>query len=93
MTTVTRALNSVGKKCFVDYYNDFKVCSDKNALAQKLFAQNSSASSLSAQITRINYAQWIFQNSCEKEALEIILSSRRLDAETMMKARQIYRSL
>lgn len=89
MTTVSRALNSIGKKCFVDYYYQFKDCDNKQDLAQKLLNDNSNASSLSAQITRINYAQWIFENSLEKEALDIIIHSSRLDTQTIKRAKQI----
>lgn len=40
MTTVERALNSIGKKCLIDYYEDFRSCIDKNALTQKLHAND-----------------------------------------------------
>ena len=92
MTTVTRALNSIGKKCFIDYYEQFKSCVHQQELAQKLLDDNASASSLSAQITRIHYAQWIFENSLENEALDIIIHSKRLDAQTIQKAKQILES-
>lgn len=59
MTTVERALNSIGKKCFIDYYEDFRCCTDKNALTQKILANNKNTTSPSAQMTRINYAQWM----------------------------------
>ena len=62
MTTVERALNSIGKKCFIDYYEDFKNCNDKEVLARKLLTKNRNATSITAQLTRINYAQWIFDN-------------------------------
>ena len=89
MTTVTRALNSIGKQCFVKYYYQFRDCTDKNYLAQTLLKDNSSASSLSAQMTRINYAKWIFENSLEKEALDIIIQSTRLDSQIIQSAKQI----
>ena len=90
MTNVIRALNSIGKKCFVDYYYQFKECVNKHDLAQKLLKDNSSASSFSAQLTRINYAQWIFDNSQENEALKIIIESKRLGHETILQAQRIY---
>ncbi|PNT92249.1 hypothetical protein [Clostridium thermosuccinogenes] len=93
MTTIERALNSIGKKCFVDYYEDFRSCTDKDALARKLLANNKNATSLSAQMTRINYAQWIFENKKEKEALDIIIRSNRLDDITIKKAREYLDSL
>ncbi len=93
MTTVERALNLIGKKCFVDYFYEFKGCADKHALANQLLANNISATSLTAQMTRVNYAEWIFDNRMEKEALEIIINSKRLDEFTRMQARKIYQTL
>ena len=93
MTTVERALNSIGKKCFIDYYEDFRSCTDKNALTQKILANNKNTTSPSAQMTRINYAQWIFDNNKEKEALSMIINSNRLDDVTKKKAREYFNSL
>lgn len=90
MTTVERALNSIGKKCFIDYYEDFKNCNDKEVLARKLLTKNRNATSITAQMTRINYAQWIFDNHKEKEALSIIIYSNRLDDVTKRKAKEHY---
>lgn len=89
MTDIIRALNSIGKKCFVDYFWDFKNCNDKQMLAEKLLNDNSHAFSLSAQITRINYAIWIFDNKLEKEALELIIESKRINKATLEKAKAI----
>ena len=93
MTTVKRALNSVGKKCFIDYYEDFRSCTDKNALTEKLLANNKNSTSPPAQMTRINYAQWIFDNNKEKEALSIIIISNRLDDVTRKKAKEYFDNL
>lgn len=93
MTTVERALNSIGKKCFIDFYEDFRNNSDRNTLAQKLLANNENATSPLAQMTRINYARWIFDNKNEKEALLIIINSKRLDNTTKDKAKAYYNSL
>lgn len=93
MTTVERALNSIGKKCFIDYYEDFKNCNDKEVLARKLLTNNSNATSITAQMTRINYAQWIFDNHKEKEALNIIINSNRMDDVTKRTAREFYNEI
>lgn len=93
MTTLERALNSIGKKCFIDYYMEFKDCKNKDALAQKLLTNNSRATSITAQITRINYAQWIFNNHQERGALSIIINSNRMDEVTKRKAREYYNCL
>jgi hypothetical protein len=44
-------------------------------------------------MTRIKYAQWIFDNNKEKEALSIIIKSNRLDDVTKKKAREYFNSL
>jgi len=80
MTTIERALNSIGKRCFIRYYNDFRRCSDKKALARKLLTENPGARSQQAQMTRVNYAAWIFQNELEREALRIVIQSNMDDA-------------
>ncbi|MBE6846659.1 MAG: hypothetical protein E7503_00780 [Ruminococcus sp.] len=90
MTTLERALSSIGKKCFVDYFDDFKTCNDKAALARKLLTTNSNATSITAQMTRINYARWIFDTHQEKEALYIIITSNRLDDVTKRKAAALF---
>lgn len=90
MGDVVRLLNSVGKQVFVDYYYDLKdLEADKKALAQKLLEQNPKATSIGGQLTRINCAHRIFANNLEKEALEIILNSNRLDENIIKKARDI----
>ncbi len=89
MPTLERALNSIGKKCFVDYYFSFKEHTDRQALAERLLSENADATSFCAQLTRINYAVWIFDNALEKEALQKILSSKRLDSHTRKKAKEI----
>ncbi len=93
MTTVERALASIGKKCFIDYYNEFKNCTNPKELAQRLLTDNDKANSYTAQITRINYAIWIFDNNQEKNALNIIINSNRLDNVTKAKAREYYSKL
>ena len=87
MTTLERALNSIGKQCFVDNFKLFRDCVNKNVLAQMLLENNPNANSLSAQLTRVNYACWIFDNHLEKDALKIVLASNRLSSTVQYKAR------
>lgn len=90
MTSLVRKLNSIGKKVFVDYYYDFKYLNlDKNKLAQKLLDGNPKAETISGQLIRIGYARQIFSENVQREALEIICSSKRLDTVTIKKARKI----
>ncbi len=80
-----RKINSIGKKCFVDNYHEFRLVINKKILAQKLLDKNPKATSLQAQLTRINCAIWIFSNKLEKEALKKIISSN-IDISTRKKA-------
>ena len=90
MEDVNRMLNSVGKKVFVDYYYEFKdLKMDKDVLAQKLLDENPNARKLSGQFVRINFARKIFSNNLQKEALNIIINSNRLDEDTIKKTMEI----
>lgn len=89
MTTLQRALNSIGKKCFVDNFEKFKHYTDKKSLAMALLKENQNASSYSAQITRINCAEWIFENNLTDDALNIILESKRIDTATKIRAKDL----
>lgn len=93
MFDLDRALNSIGKKSFVDYFFDFKTSTNDDLLAKKLLSENKNATSFNAQKTRIYYAKLIFENNKEKEALKIIVSSSRLDKDTRDKALSLYREL
>lgn len=84
-----RALNSVGKSIFIKYYDDFKSQNkDKKTLAQKLLNDNNKEKSENAQMTRIYYAYKIFENNMQKQALEIIISSK-VSEEIKEKAKKI----
>lgn len=90
MENVNRMLNSVGKKIFVDHYYEFKDLNiSKDLLAKKLLEENPNARKLSGQFIRISFARKIFANNLQKEALEIILNSNRLDEKTIKKAEEI----
>ena len=90
---ITRALNSIGKKCFVENFELFKNCTDKNALASALLRDNPNACSLSAQLTRVNYAKMIFDNHLERKALEIIIASKKLASPIQNKAQALLEDL
>ncbi len=92
MKTVERALCSVGKAVFVVYHEELKHTQDKAALAEKLKSELQSTS-LGAQRTRVSNATWIFEQGKEKEALEIILASDRLDPAILEQARRLYDDL
>lgn len=85
-----RLLASIGKTCFIDHYWDFKNCTDKQELAQKIY-QNNINRKPDKNITRIYCAIQIFNNHLEKEALELVLKSknRQITAETKRQAQEI----
>lgn len=93
MKDVSRLLESVGKKIFIDYYNYFKnINVDKRELAEKLLLENPNANTIGGQVTRVNCARRIFENNLEIEALNIIIKSRRLDEDTINKAENLLRT-
>lgn len=88
MTDVIRLLNSIGKKIFIDYYDDFRNVPDKKELAMKLLRENPRATTLSGQTTRIACAIRIFENQLQIEALDIIINAK-LDDGTIAKAKKL----
>ena len=85
LADVQRLLSSIGKQSFVDNYELFKSCADKKALAERLLQENPKAFSITGQMTRINCARRIFENNLQKDALEIVISSR-VDSDVVAKA-------
>jgi hypothetical protein len=91
MSNLERKLNSVGKRIFVAYFKEFKTCSDKNALANKLLEENPNAHAISGQKARISCAKWIFEQHLEKSALNIIIDSK-VGCATINKARLLLKT-
>lgn len=100
MADLNRLLNTVGKKSFVDFYQEYqelylkkdKLLMDlKLSLAKKLLDNNPDAEEESGQITRINAAIRIFKFGWEKEALNIIVNSKhfRITKEIKQKASEL----
>lgn len=88
-TDINNTLNAIGKKVFVDFYYDFKNNSlSTTDIAEKLIKHNPQTHSL-RQGFRIPRAKHIFENNQQIEALEIIISSTRLDEETISRAKII----
>lgn len=85
MSTVDRALQSIGKTNFVEYFEDYKELAfskdkitgtDKLPLAKKLLENNPKATKLSGQLIRISSAIGIFKNGWEDEALRAVIESK-----------------
>ncbi|MFK4439690.1 hypothetical protein [Paenibacillus sp. RC21] len=89
MADLSRLLESIGKKIFIDYYYEFnKPNLDKKALSEKLLRENPNAESITGQVTRVNCAIRIFENGLQIEALENIINSR-VDGFIIKKAKDI----
>jgi hypothetical protein len=79
-----RTLNSVGKSTFVKYYYNFR---DKSRDACVLGFDEPYTDN--AKNTRTGHAQRIFRENKQKEALELIINSNRVDEATREKAYEI----
>lgn len=101
MVNFDRARASVGLSNFVLYYEDYRkyfdqpTVSNKEQLAQKLLISNPKASSIDAQVTRINYTTIIFSNKWEEEMLKAAINSSHpsLTAAIKTKARELLKGL
>ena len=85
--TVDDYLRSVGKKCFIDYYElfqDFNI--DRQSLINELKKENLSPASCN---TKASDGRQIFIKNLEVEALQNIIHSRRLDNSTKEKAKKL----
>ena len=86
---LNKTLAAVGKAVFVNLYYDFKDLSiSKDELAQKILLENPGSKSES-QNFRIPRARHIFELGQEKEALRIIIESKRVDPKAREKAKEI----
>ncbi|MBR3595738.1 MAG: hypothetical protein IKL47_02005 [Clostridia bacterium] len=81
---INRVLNSVGKSTFVKYYYCFR---DKSR--DECIVQIEEDYTDKAKGTRTGHAQRIFREGKHLEALNIIVSSNRVDEDTRLKAREI----
>ncbi|AWX59056.1 hypothetical protein AB432_030180 [Brevibacillus brevis] len=101
MVSFERVKASVGLSNFVEYYEDYRKyfdqpsASNKEQLAQKLLVSNLQASSIGAQITRINSTTIIFSNKWEKEILMAAINSSHPSVKEAIKskARELLKSL
>lgn len=86
---LNRTLAAVGKAVFVKFYYDFKDFSvPKDELAKKILSENPESKSES-QNFRIPRARHIFELGQEKEALRIIIESKRVDTKVIERAKEI----
>ena len=86
---LNKTLAAVGKAVFVNFYYDFKDFSiSKDELAKKILSENPGSKS-DSQNFRIPRARHIFESGQEKEALRIIIESKRVDKKAIEKAKNI----
>lgn len=89
-----KRLRSIGKNIFVKYFEEFKNANfDREELAKKLLSENPKASSIDAQKTRISNSRKIFELKMEKEALENIINSDKVESSIIEKAKKILASI
>lgn len=102
MSNLQRALRSIGKTNFVEFFLDYKELAlkkdkltvvEKIPLARKLLNENKNASKLSGQMIRINYAIIIFKNGWEDDALREVINSKSsiITDEIKKSARELLR--
>lgn len=84
MSDIKRLLASVGKKSFVEFYEEYRLLyrrgssmtqQDKHQLAERLLQMNSEATTIQGQYTRINTALRIFKNDWQTDALKEVIHS------------------
>lgn len=81
--TTMDLLNKIGKGFFVEHYYDIK----NNQTAADDLPENYTTNS---KRSRISTARRIFREELHLEALKIVMSSNRLDQETIDKAKEIF---
>jgi len=82
-----RTLNSIGKSVFVKYYYNFKNESREFCIAA--FTENYTDK---AKSSRTGHAQRIFREGLQKNALNLIINSTRVDDQTITLAQEFLNS-
>lgn len=87
---LVRCLNSVGKECFVKY---FEIFSDFNMLNQEIadIIEEENGYTRKACNSRTGHARMIIREGGAKDALDLILSSNRLNSEVVNRAENLLR--
>lgn len=81
------ALNRIGKACFVKYLEDFSDDGKSTEeLVEKLMAEENYAETASK--TRVTNSRMIINSGRVEDALEIIISSKRLSPRVIEKAKK-----
>lgn len=83
-----RALNSIGKGCFVKYYEDFRDVTKSNEDLIELIKRNEGFTDTACQ-TRVTNSRRIIRAGLGIYALELISQSTRLDPSITQKAKRL----
>jgi hypothetical protein len=87
-----RELNSVGEKCFVDYYKSFSDFSIPNAeIAQKI--KNDCGFTMNSCNSRTSHARSIINKGHAIDVLKIIVNSQRIGEDIKLKATDLLKTL
>ncbi len=89
MFYINRLLSTVGKTTFIQYYYYFKNSLNNKSFLRELFDRNEKWEGSSKQ-TKINTGIRIFNEKLEKQTLQLIISSCKLEEEVLLKATEIY---
>jgi hypothetical protein len=84
------ALKSIGKRSFVE---DYEVYSNQNITSTKKIEILTEKYSKNGSTIRVSFAEEIFKNHMQKEALNIIIGSPRISNEVKTLARGIFNNL
>lgn len=87
---LVRLLNSVGKSVFVRYYREF---GDHSLSHEDLVALLPREYTLKARHTRATKARRIIDEGLQRDALELIAKSERLDPESRRGAKELLKLL
>jgi len=83
-----RLLNSIGKECFIKYYEEFSNSTLDSDDLTELLMMNENCTHSSAR-TKVSCARRILNNYLAFDALNIIIDSKRLSQETISKAKKL----
>lgn len=83
-----RSLQSIGKECFVKYFENFKDFRYQNEELIELLMSNEGYEESGCK-TRVNQSRRIINAGRENDALSIIMASQRIPHEVRQRAREL----
>jgi hypothetical protein len=85
---IDRSLRSIGKECFVNYFEYFKNLKYSNSDLVTLLKHEKGYTESGCR-TRISQSRKIIRNGKTKEALNMVIESSKLDNATILKAKKL----